>query len=376
MTDALPFDNNHPAAVSSGSRRRGRFWERLTKTSRVLRRSGSVRDNELSNARLSDDLLRDCICRALGLNDDLRIIRRSPVRSYHQQLEIVTFCQPDTEGDTCQMVFVRVYRGQLCWCDVSRCDVAQRESAAWQIAERAGLPLVETYWHGWSEDTAVAVQQHVPDRTVWQLRNPSLLRESAVLLARLHQAEVNEKECVHLADMRLSPLIDRLTDCAAESQDALSLSCMRSIRARSVDIEECPAVFLHGDFHPSNLLTDGQRLTAVIDWEDAARGDPRIELATMDMYLRRFNGVGSWLRSRETKQLAELFLDSYQTTTGRETGCLEFWKHLLDGATVVLGKWLKHRVDTGLPFPPTKPGVWYRNGRDAERRVRRWANSS
>lgn len=39
-----------------------------------------------------------------------------------------------------------------------------------------------------------------------------------------------------------------------------------------------PSVLLHGDFWPGNLLWQAGRLAAVIDWEDAAVGDPLADL--------------------------------------------------------------------------------------------------
>ena len=35
-----------------------------------------------------------------------------------------------------------------------------------------------------------------------------------------------------------------------------------------------PAVLLHGDFWPGDVLWQAGRLTAVLDWEDAQVGDP------------------------------------------------------------------------------------------------------
>ena len=40
-----------------------------------------------------------------------------------------------------------------------------------------------------------------------------------------------------------------------------------------------PAVLLHGDFWPGNTLWRDGKLVAVIDWEDAALGDPLADLA-------------------------------------------------------------------------------------------------
>lgn len=40
-----------------------------------------------------------------------------------------------------------------------------------------------------------------------------------------------------------------------------------------------PGALLHGDFWPGNILWQGDRLAAVIDWEDARVGDPLSDLA-------------------------------------------------------------------------------------------------
>jgi aminoglycoside phosphotransferase (APT) family kinase protein len=42
----------------------------------------------------------------------------------------------------------------------------------------------------------------------------------------------------------------------------------------------------HLDYHPLNVLTDGRRLTAVIDWVDARAADPRADLARTESLLR------------------------------------------------------------------------------------------
>lgn len=38
---------------------------------------------------------------------------------------------------------------------------------------------------------------------------------------------------------------------------------------------------VHFDFHPGNLLADGNRVTGVVDWDGAGRGDRRFDLVTM-----------------------------------------------------------------------------------------------
>lgn len=43
---------------------------------------------------------------------------------------------------------------------------------------------------------------------------------------------------------------------------------------------------LHLDYHPNNVLTDGKRITAVLDWTNALAGDPRADAARTVSILR------------------------------------------------------------------------------------------
>jgi aminoglycoside phosphotransferase (APT) family kinase protein len=38
---------------------------------------------------------------------------------------------------------------------------------------------------------------------------------------------------------------------------------------------------VHGDYHPGNILTSGDRITGVIDWDGAGRGDRHLDLVTL-----------------------------------------------------------------------------------------------
>jgi aminoglycoside phosphotransferase (APT) family kinase protein len=73
---------------------------------------------------------------------------------------------------------------------------------------------------------------------------------------------------------------------------------------------------LHLDFHPLNVLTDGSEVTAVLDWANARRGDPRADLARSVTILR----LDADELAPEAEPLARRFehglLAGYQDTGG------------------------------------------------------------
>ena len=47
---------------------------------------------------------------------------------------------------------------------------------------------------------------------------------------------------------------------------------------------------MHLDFHPGNVLVDGGRVTGVVDWDGAGRGDRLFDLVTLRFEVPRLDG--------------------------------------------------------------------------------------
>jgi aminoglycoside phosphotransferase (APT) family kinase protein len=59
-----------------------------------------------------------------------------------------------------------------------------------------------------------------------------------------------------------------------------------ALRERLLGGAPHPAALLHLDYHPLNVMTDGARVTGVLDWPNARVGDPRADLARTVVLLR------------------------------------------------------------------------------------------
>jgi aminoglycoside phosphotransferase (APT) family kinase protein len=69
----------------------------------------------------------------------------------------------------------------------------------------------------------------------------------------------------------------RLQRCGRQFEQARALRVWQT--ALAAPGWSCPAVWLHGDLHPGNLVVRAGQLTAVIDFGDLTAGDPAVDLA-------------------------------------------------------------------------------------------------
>jgi aminoglycoside phosphotransferase (APT) family kinase protein len=76
-----------------------------------------------------------------------------------------------------------------------------------------------------------------------------------------------------------------------------------------------PSVLLHGDFWPGNLLWRKERLAAVIDWEDAAVGDPLADVGISRLELL-------WAFGAEAMKS---FTEEYRRLTTLDWANLPYW---------------------------------------------------
>ena len=83
----------------------------------------------------------------------------------------------------------------------------------------------------------------------------------------------------------LRPLLERLNDWldnpAWNAARLIDVAAIKRLAAEALEVADEPVIegFVHGDLIPGNLLVDQGRLTAIIDWGGAGRGDTAQDLA-------------------------------------------------------------------------------------------------
>jgi len=136
--------------------------------------------------------------------------------------------------------------------------------------ERYPMPWSVVPWF----DGIPAYAQPVAERVAWA-------EDLAAVLVALH---VPAPADAPPNPVRGVPVAPRRTT-LAERLDVLALPGTDRVLERFDDLAAAPdhagpAVWLHGDPHPANVLVAAGRLRAVIDWGDVTSGDPASDLAT------------------------------------------------------------------------------------------------
>lgn len=137
----------------------------------------------------------------------------------------------------------------------------------------------------------------------------------AEFLARLHALDGARAEAGLLPDYA-DGLARMLAEPPASLDEALQEGGIRAaLTAAWPWPQRQPAVVLHGDYWPGNALWHAGQLAAVIDWEDAARGDPLADLGNARLELR-------WGFGREAM---EAFTRRYCALTAIDLSTLPYW---------------------------------------------------
>ena len=99
-------------------------------------------------------------------------------------------------------------------------------------------------------------------------------------------------------------------------------------------------MLLHVDFHPQNVIVDGDRIAAVIDWGEARIGDATIDV-TWESLLLASTGIPA---------LDKAFVEEYRQRSGRKLESLTYYEVM--AGTRRLGEYLALKDGTVLCLGP------------------------
>ncbi|MGI8550289.1 MAG: phosphotransferase family protein [Dehalococcoidia bacterium] len=141
------------------------------------------------------------------------------------------------------------------------------------------------------------------------------LLQLATHLSRIHSVDCSSLDFSFLPrqEERYIALLERWTTTTSRSlsEDRI-LDALKLVWPLS---HQNQPVLLHGDFWPGNVLWKDGRLVGVIDWEDAALGDPLADLANSRLEMLWTFGIDAMHR----------FTQHYQAMTTIDCTNLPYW---------------------------------------------------
>ena len=162
-------------------------------------------------------------------------------------------------------------------------NIAADEFRLLAALHAARVPAPKPYALEASDDifeTPVIVVEYIEGETILALGDvPDLIPQLAAYLAAIHRVDVTSLDTSFLprqddiltAKLRQRPA--RLDDTLEEGRIRDALEAVWPLPSPN------PSGLLHGDYWPGNILWRDGRLVGVLDWEDAAIGDPLADLA-------------------------------------------------------------------------------------------------
>lgn len=187
-------------------------------------------------------------------------------------------------------------------------QIARTEFELLRVLHAAGLPVPEPLLFDATLATPLLITEFVDGTSAVPAdRLNAALGVMAATLARLHTVPTDG---LPELPARLDPLPE-LFDYLPENDPNRALRDHLAECGDSAYTGE--PVLLHGDFWPENLLWRDGRLVAILDWEDAALGDPLSDVASCGLELdwrygraaaRRFTQAYGRLRLVEPRRLA------------------------------------------------------------------------
>jgi aminoglycoside phosphotransferase (APT) family kinase protein len=200
-----------------------------------------------------------------------------------------------------------------------RGEKARREFRTFELVRRCGIPAPEPVYlddEGLVLGTPGIVTEYVEGAQVASPSDPGAwARALAEMLARIHQVPCGREPERFLLDA------DSEASCSATVPDYMRAHPQGGLvwgitRDLFPGLRKVEPTLVHLDYSPGNVLWAEGRIAAVVDWEEAAFGDPGIDVAycRMQMILK---GMG---------QVADEFLHAYEREAGHRVSNLGFWE--------------------------------------------------
>ncbi len=198
-------------------------------------------------------------------------------------------------------------------------QVAADEFKLLHLLHTVGLAAPKPYYLDQSGEifsTPYIVIEYIEGKPEFAPSNlPDLIFQLATQLSRIHQVDGSKLD-VSFLPQQANIYAQKLRARPAKVDESLDEGPIRDALEAAWPLRERNTlVLLHGDFWPGNILWRDGQLVAVIDWEDAALGDPLADVANSRLEILWAFGIDAM----------QSFTHQYQSMTTIDFTHLPYW---------------------------------------------------
>jgi aminoglycoside phosphotransferase (APT) family kinase protein len=198
-------------------------------------------------------------------------------------------------------------------------QIAADEFKLLQLLHSEGLATPEPYYLDLSGEifsTPYIVLEYIEGKSEFAPTDlGDLILQFATHLSRIHQVDCSRLDMSFLPQ-QAKKVADKLRARPANIGASVDESRIRDTLEAVWPIpQHNSSVLLHGDFWPGNIIWRDGQLVAIIDWEDAAIGDPLADVANGRREVLWAFGIDAM----------EHFTQQYQSLTGIDFTNLPYW---------------------------------------------------
>ena len=168
----------------------------------------------------------------------------------------------------------------------------------------------------------------------------SFVPQMANLLANLHSLNHNSLNNEPLYQATVAGTLVRMLLWSREMGNESLRQVIARLKPAVAELKSWRPRLLHGNLNLGNIVTDGADITMVLNWENAAIGDPRWDVMTAADALRPID-----------PELGEQLVNWYETFTGHTIKDRPFWWAMISVRLWALKSWVAHAIRQGL-VPP------------------------
>lgn len=198
-------------------------------------------------------------------------------------------------------------------------NIAADEFKLLEILHSAGLVTPAPYYLDQSSEifsTPCLVIEYLEGKSEFAPSNlGDFIFQLATHLAKIHRIDCSQVDLSFLPE-QAQKYSARLSNRPAQLDDSLSEGRIRDVLEAVWPVpQRNKTVLLHGDYWPGNLIWKDERLVGIIDWEDAATGDPLADVANTRLEMLWAFGV----------EAMHAFTRHYQSMNTLDFGNLPYW---------------------------------------------------